>query len=200
MRSPRARLLPIIAVAALFALAAPGRAAEALRFDSELIRLEIAGDTLRIEGFYRFLNRGGRPRLSLFYPYPADSMLGEAWTESLAWRPEPAAPWEPAEFSEREDGSGVFWKLPIRGSTGPEVRTVYRQLLRGRYARYIVTTTSAWGRPLSHARFELSLPSGAELTRCSFPFERGDDGIWVFEAERFQPSVDIIVEWMPAGG
>jgi len=184
----------------LLALAAFAvRAQLPLAFDSELIRLSVSGDTLTVDGLYRFVAEPGAPRVSLFYPYPTDSLLGAASTEFLHWRPDSAESWRPAEFRESQRPYGARWILPVAGAAAFEVRTVYRQRLKTRYARYIVTTTAAWGRPLTRARFELRLPPGAALTRASFPFARTEDGRWDFEAEAFLPDEDIVVEWELAG-
>lgn len=169
-------------------------ASGALRFDSELIRMEIRGDTLRVDGLYRYLAMDPRQPMLLFYPYPVDSLLGAAWTESLVWRPSPEAPWQPLAVAERPRRDGVRWRLPTGDGDRVEARTVYCQLLRERYARYIVTSTQAWGRPLREARFELTLPPGMQLTESSFPFVREGDR-WVYEVRDFMPAVDVIVRW-----
>ncbi len=187
--------IALLIFAASIALPWASHAAMPLIFDTELIRLEIQGDTLRIEGDYRFLCDSTRSHISLFYPYPVDSLLGRAWTESLIWRPSPDSVWRVASFREHNKNKGASWQIKIGNSDRPEVRTVYKQLMLERYARYIVTTTSAWGRPLSHARFEVTLPPGAAISESSYPFERDVQDVWVFEAESFQPVVDIIVEW-----
>lgn len=187
-------VLPRLSLAAALIAFVGAPARSALRFDSELIRLEIRGDTLRVDGLYRFLAANPRQPMPLFYPYPADSLLGAAWTESLAWRPSPEAPWQPLTVTERPRRDGVRWQLPTGDGDRVEARTVYCQLLRTRYARYIVTSTAAWGRPLREARFEIRLPAGARLTECSFPFAREGE-LWVYEARDFMPAVDIIFRW-----
>jgi hypothetical protein len=192
MRGPRAILLAGLLLALA---AAPARSA--LRFDAEVIRLEIRGDTLRVDGTYHFVDPEHRPSTALFYPYPEDSLLGAAWTESLAWHPADDAPWQALPIRERPERSGVGWLIRHDGAERFTVRTVYCQRLRTRYARYIVTTTNAWGRPLRSARFELMLPPGMELIESSFPFEREGE-IWVFSAEDFLPAKDVVVRWAPA--
>jgi hypothetical protein len=74
----------------------------------------------------------------------------------------------------------------------------YRQAIREKYARYIVTTTRAWQQPLRHARFEIRLPEGAEPTEFSFPFAPSRDStgvVYVWEADAFYPDRDIVVRW-----
>jgi hypothetical protein len=77
---------------------------------------------------------------------------------------------------------------------------MYRQGLRGRYARYIVTSTRFWSRPLRSARFEVYLPSHARPRFFSFPFVRTVSAgrvIFVYEAADFMPDRDILVQWAP---
>jgi len=194
---PRARGPAGLGLAVALLAAAAGPAAGPLRFDSELIRLEVRGDTLRVEGFYRYLASNRREATPLVYPFPVDSLLGKAWPEAFAWRPAAGLPWQPVSATGRPGLSGRILVLPADPSERPELRAVYAQLLLTNYARYIVTTTQAWGEPLREARFELTLPPGMQLTESSFPFVR-EGKCWVFETTDFMPAVDIIVRWGPA--
>ncbi len=180
----------------------PGRSAGLsgfpLRFDSELIRLYIVGDSLEVDGIYRFLVRpGAMQQTTLFYPYPQDSLLGGARMVRLEARA-PGGEWTPQEFREHPQVHGARWFIPMDRGDSLEVRCIYRQAMLDRYARYIVTTTKHWQRPLSHARFEIYLPPEARPTSFSFPFEPGDvDGMtaYVYEASDFMPQDDIVVTW-----
>ena len=172
-----------------------------LRFDSEVVRLEIIPDSVQIEGLYRFActQARGAP-LSLVYPYPSDSLMGGARTLQLEGRG-PGEVWTALEFKEVSNGRGVRWVLPPCRSESLEVRTVYRQARYAPHAVYIVSSTQAWGRPLRHARFEISLPPGASEPRFSFPFElqapRAPNArsLHVFEATEFLPDHEITVDW-----
>jgi len=174
-----------------------------LQFDSELIRLYVAADSLEVDGIYRFLCKpAGFPEMTLFYPYPQDSLLGGARMVRLEARA-PRGVWQPARFEETPMAHGGRWWVPMDLGDSLEVRCIYRQALRAQYARYIVTTTRHWQRPLSHARFEIYLPKDTSPTRFSFPFRaEQEDGLvyYVYEAEQFMPSQDIIVEWRAVTG
>jgi len=173
-----------------------------LSFDSEWIRLSIAGDSLEVRGTYWLTCR--RPTSAptpLFYPFPRDSLLGGARMVSLMAcvdRGESA----PATWKEIPGIWGVRWVVsPCSGDT-IRLDAVYRQRIRTNYARYIVTTTQKWDRPLRRARFEIRLPAGAEPEEFSFPFtlkEAGGDRYYGFEAEGFFPDHDIVVRWKPPG-
>lgn len=188
-------------VIALVALTGGGDAVASgypLRFDGEVVRLFVEADSLRVEGHYHFRCGESVARAAtLLYPYPADSLLGGARTLRLEARA-PGGDWQPLTFAEMPGRSTVRWLVPLDLADQLELRTTYRQALRGRYARYIVTTTAAWGRPLASARFEIHLPGGAEPTYLSYPFRRVEDegrAYWLFEAEEFAPTEDVVVTW-----
>ncbi|HOX24157.1 MAG TPA: hypothetical protein PLL30_00205 [Candidatus Krumholzibacteria bacterium] len=196
----KAAPIVLVTLLGLATVAAAGdRSALPVVFDSELVVLEIESDSLRVDGTYVLLCRpdaAGTP-VSLVYPYPQDPELGGARTVSLACRLG-AGSWRQLAVHELPGGRGALWSLPVAAGDTLEVRTTYRQALRTAYARYIVTTTAAWGRPLRSARFEIHLPPGVVAEEFSFPFEpcdRGGRDCWCYEATDFLPDRDVTVRW-----
>lgn len=168
-----------------------------IRFDSEIIRIKMIPDSIEVEGIYQMLcHYTGMPQIGLFYPYPEDSLLGGAHSLLLEAR-NPQGDWLPLQFMESKMGNGARWRVPLDRGDTLQIRTVYRQARKTTYGRYIVTTTSAWGRPLENARFEITLPEGAREPEFSFPFELTDEGYYLYETTKFLPDVDIIVHWKP---
>jgi hypothetical protein len=198
--------LSLLAVAGSVTAAAPPRVRAAgnptglpLRFHSEDVRLYVEPDSLRVEGTYWFVDagKGGGPS-ALFYPYPADSLLGGARTLSLEARPAGGGAWRAQHFTEMGRNLGARWLLTGDFGDTIEVHTIYRQALRASYARYVVTTTRAWAAPLSRAYFEIHLPPGVRPERFSFPFREvasPDGPYFVYEARDFLPDRDIVVQW-----
>jgi len=172
-----------------------------LVFDSEHIALSILGDSLEVRGRYllRCQGRGGS-EFPLLYPFPRDSLLGGWRFVSLAVRAGAAAPALPARWETLPGQSAVRWWLPACAGDTLIAEAVYRQALRADYARYIVTTTRAWERPLRRAEFEIRLPAGAEPVEFSFPFAPSTEapGLYRYEATEFLPDRDITVRWRPA--
>ena len=169
-----------------------------LVFDSERIRLEIIDDSLEVRGTYVLLCRAPVMQpIPLFYPFPHDSLMGGARLISLFVRVGEGAP-QPGHWEDLAEASGVRCWIPPCSADTVVAEAVYRQKIQTGYARYILTSTRIWGRPLRRASFEIWLPPGAIPIDFSFPFERRDAGgeiSYVYEAQDFLPDHDIIVRW-----
>ena len=160
-------------------------------------------ESVRVEGLYVFRGSASPlPAVSLLFPYPDHELVGGAQTLRLEARP-PGGSWRPLDFQEMPQVPAARWRVPLDFGDHLEVRTVYRQELLARHARYIVTTARAWGVPLQQARFEIRLPETVIPTRFSLPFERWDadgDVFRLYEATPFAPDRDVVVEWEPSEG
>jgi hypothetical protein len=184
-----------------------------LSFESEVIRLTIVGDSLEVNGTYFLACRHPFTRpISLFYPFPADSLLEGARMIDGRTRIQGGS-WQPLQFETLLHVSGVRWWAPPCSAGTIEMEGHYRQGLKEKYGRYIVTTTRAWQHPLRHARFEIRLPKGAEPIDFSFPFQAERDSsyvaglpgaagvadssarVYVWETDSFFPDRDIVVRW-----
>jgi len=181
------------------AAAAAARPAQPVAVLAQQVGLEVEPDSLRIDAVYIFVCRpdAAAAQASLVYPYPEDPLLGGARTVQLACRLGARA-WQELPRHELPGSRGALWSLPVAAGDTLTVRTTYRQALRTSYARYIVTTTAAWGQPLRRARFEVHLPCGAVPEEFSFPFEpcgQGEGTGWCYETTDFLPDRDVIVRW-----
>jgi hypothetical protein len=188
----------------------PPNPAYPLRFDSEVIRLRIVGDSLEVDGTYVLVcQRPYGQAIPLFYPFPADSLLAGARMIEGRVRIDGGS-WEPLRFDAIPRATGVRWWAPPCAGGMIEIQGRYRQGLMQNYARYIVTTTRGWPDPLRRARFEIRLPEGAIPFEFSFPFRAERDSsnvpgppgaadssrvVYVWETESFYPDRDITVRW-----
>jgi len=169
-----------------------------LAFDSEHIRLDIIGDSVEVHASYVLHCRAaGRPLPPLMYPFPDDSLMGgfrmisacmRAWHDSVS---------APVRWEDVPGTNAVRMWLPGCAADTIVTDVIYRQELHDNYARYIVTTTRAWGRPLTRASFDIQLPPGAIPIEFSFPFEPTTGGAdrYRYEATDFMPDRDIMVRW-----
>jgi len=179
-----------------------------LEFDSEEIHLIVEPDsltgqpgrTLVVDGTYRLVCHAATGVMSLMYPFPADPRMGQARPVRLEIRA-PGGDWVPVEHALLPNASGLRCRVPLLSVDTLEFHAVYRQELIESYARYIVTTTRAWGKPLRRARFTVCLPAGMELAEASYPFAADTTAPaprYAFLTEDFWPERDIVVEWRPA--
>jgi hypothetical protein len=167
-------------------------------FDSEWVRLTVIGDSLEVHGTYYLMCRQRTGvSVSLFYPFPQDSLLGGARMVSLS-ASVGGTPAADVKWEESRGAPGVRWRTPPCIGDTIVIDAVYRQELTTGYARYIVTTTRVWQRPLRLARFEIRLPPGAAPIEFSFPFEAREDATgryYGFESRGFFPDRDVTVRW-----
>jgi hypothetical protein len=182
-----------------FSGAPPGGDGESwLIFDAEWVRLDVEGESLVVRGTFLLLCREPiEESVPLFFPFPRDSLLGEARMVSLRFRVAGDAR-GPGRWEEVPGNSGVRWWMPPCRGDSLVAEFVYRQEIHAEYARYIVTSARLWGRPLRYAAFEIGLPPGVEPLDFSYPFERrvgGEGTYYSWETEEFFPDRDIVVRW-----
>lgn len=169
-----------------------------LIFDAEWIWIDITSDSVEVRGTFVLLCRETvEESIPLFFPFPPDSLLGEAHMVELRFR-DGADSSASGRWEELPDAPGVRWWMPPCPGDSIVAEFVYRQEIHAEYARYIVTSARIWGRPLRYAGFEIRLPAGAEPIEFSYPFEQrgvGEQTYYAWETEDFFPDRDIIVRW-----
>jgi len=162
-----------------------------LQFYREEIVFTIDSAFVRTDAVYYFCNVGDKALLtSLFYPFPEniinliDSLV---ITESGS---ETAIPF-------RQSENGVFFPISLYPYGYSSYRVFYRQRLTKGHFRYILTSTSAWGRPLESASYELQMPLSFTLDSLSYRQDtchiRGDRWIYQWKKKDFLPDRDFEV-------
>lgn len=84
--------------------------------------------------------------------------------------------------------------IPARGEESIRVR--YEQYAPYSDARYILTTTGAWKRPLRWGVYRLIL-KGVRLENSNYVVEPDGSGALRFERMHFQPQTDWLFAWKP---
>jgi hypothetical protein len=99
---------------------------------------------------------------------------------------------------ERGD-SGVSFTMRFRPQAEDSFLAYYRQPLRGKQARYIVTTTRAWKKPIDRASFRVAVPKQLPNVKLSYRPDRTEKTdstvVYTFTRRRFYPDTDVIVTW-----
>jgi hypothetical protein len=166
----------------------PGSPSAVLHFAREEIRMDVHPGAVEITGMYHFTNTLPNPASAvIFYPFPLDSF--HAYPDSVSI---------PGYEFERSD-SGVSFKMRFRPQVEDSFLAYYRQPLRGRQARYIVTTTRVWKRPIDQAQFCIVVPADFKDVKLSYKpdaVSRTDSTVtYSFTQRRFYPDKDVIVTW-----
>jgi hypothetical protein len=149
--------------AALAALALPA-GAEVLLFIKETIAVSIlVPDTVEVMGDYFFTAADSSVvRMPLFYPFPVDSS-GEY---PCFIEVKNTGSGKAIEFG--RDEQGIMFPVSARAGDTTAVTVVYKQRVKNRSGRYILTTTGIWGRPLIDSKYSVSVPDNATLNYMSY--------------------------------
>lgn len=170
-------------------LAACNRPAQSpIHFCREEISLDVRPGMLRVSANYHFRNLTRQPVAALIlYPFPLDS--ANAWPDSIMI---PGYGFQLAD-------SGVTFLLRLPPKAEDSFQVFYRQPLRGNSARYIVTSTKKWKRPIDLARFRVNVPAdlpGVQLNYQPDSTACTDSALlFYFARRRFYPDRDVVVTW-----
>ena len=154
----------------------------------------VACDTLEIRGIYYFCNSDSLPAsTTIYYPFPVDSTLVYPHYIEVVR----LADRLPVSFLQKTEG--ITWKQKVPSRFTDSVRVVYRQRVRHRCGRYILTTTQYWKKPLERAEFTVISAAGITLDFWTFQADsvRMQNGRLVYHSHQknFLPESDMLLEW-----
>jgi hypothetical protein len=159
-----------------------------VHFAREEIEMKVHAGFMEIRGMYHF-TFSGKEQLTgiMHYPFPLDS--SHAWPDSVSI---------PGRRFLGTD-SGVSLKMRFTPGQEESLFVYYRQPVLRNTARYIVTTTRRWDRPIDQARFRVTVPRDLPGVRLNYEPDSTvltDSTItWLFTRGPFWPSEDVIVTW-----
>ena len=161
-------------------------------FAREKIVLHIDQQFLRVEGDYVFRNTTGTDQTQpLFYPFPVDTLHPYPGFISVRHGD------RTLPFDKRAEGVGFSVKVPADTTT--TVRVIYEQECYDNSGCYILTSTSAWKRPLESAVFEVNLAGGIHLEWSAYDLSPSDETAagrtLGFARENFLPDKDLCLRW-----
>jgi hypothetical protein len=159
-------------------------------FFKEHITFKIEEGYFYVNGEY-YLRRSDTSfnHIVLFYPLPTDSIYAPV-DSILIYNSNMNR--EIADYKKVK--TGILFNLELDSVT--LVMISYRQQLRNNVARYILTTTQQWGKPLEEVTYELIAPTDLKITSFSYPPDSrenfGDMIIYYWRKENFWPLKDMI--------
>lgn len=183
-------------LALLLLLGAACRRAEPVgpvHFAREEVWMDVRPGVLAVSATYHFTCTAKEPVGAVVsYPFPVDSL--NLYPDSIVI---------PGHAFTRND-TAVTFMMHFAPGREDSFSAWYRQPLRSNSARYIVTSTRKWRRPIDRASFRLSVP--ARFCGVTLSFEPdsvvivGSTRNYYFTRTRFWPDRDVVVEWDQATG
>ena len=181
-------MIPLRLFAFIFLLAGTALAGGQVEFTSERIEMNVRGNTLTIHGTYHFTNPNPEPvRVAMFYPFPIDAT--HPFPHAIRVKP----------IAYRKVKDGITWTVEAGPHAKPTVDVVYSQRCLDRSAKYILTTTQAWGKALKQAEFIVRVPSSFKEVTLSYSpdslKEIKGEQVFYLTRKEFLPEKDMEVWW-----
>jgi hypothetical protein len=161
-----------------------------VHFVRERIGIAVYPEEVRVEGRYVYRNPWPFPVVQGFsIPLPVDADHPIPTEFSAARLESDAAP-----IPVRNILGQHSFELRLRAHEEVQVVVQYRQFAPTRDARYLLTTTRPWRRPLEHAVYTLT-PHGVALTGSNYALRPDGQGVLAFERSDFMPPDDWRFSW-----
>jgi len=150
----------------------------------------ISGKVL-IHGTYYFRNYARETKTAvIFYPFPIDSF--HYYPDSILVN----------GLNYTKKDSGINFIIRFRPLVLETLRVFYQQRLEDNQARYILTTTQNWQRPLKEAKFIIDISESFTYPKfpiCSYEadsiIKRGNRFFFYLYKKNFMPQKDLILYW-----
>jgi hypothetical protein len=161
-------------------------------FAREHISIVLDGASIAVDGAYVLRNPTPHDLVrSLLYPFPVDST--HPFPDSISvWQNQ-----KTVTFA--RSGDGVIFSVAVAAQQSAVFRVVYTQRCLDNSGCYILTTTSAWKRPLESAEFEVTLAAGVELEWTAYELTPAgnDEGrrTYGLTQQQFMPEQDFCLRW-----
>ena len=185
----------IMAVVAAFCMVAPTPTNGNVLFLKENITVLVSPpDTVIVNGEYFFGNVDSNNIVTpLYYPFPIDTATNYPTLIIV----KDARTGKPIEF-DRSD-QGINFQVKVKKGDTSRVTVNYKQHVLKPQGRYILTTTSAWERPLDDSRYSVSVPRETTLAYLSYACDSVEvtskNLIYHFFRTNFMPDRDLIFTW-----
>lgn len=197
-------IFPLLLSLATHGMAAGERVGErsgngAVLFVKETIAVSIvADDTLQVRGTYWFgASDSAMSETRLYYPFPVDTLSNYPFFIDIRDAPSSRA----IAFAKQEQGVSFF--IAVKPGDTTSVMVLYRQKVRNREGRYILTTTANWGRPLVDSRYSVRIPATLTLAYMSYECDSvskvGKFNVYSFFKKQFMPDRDLFFRWQANG-
>jgi hypothetical protein len=164
--------------------------AQSTSFYKEHITFKIEDGYFYVNGQYFLRNANhSNNQILLFYPFPTDTIYSVV-DSLLIYNFNRGK----EIFDYKKIRAGILFNLELDSIT--EVFISYRQRLKTNIARYILTTTQDWGKPLEEVTYELITTGNLKINSFSYPPDSqeiiNNSIIYYWRKENFMPLKDMI--------
>jgi len=141
-----------------------------------------------ISADYYFKNPSNQTKSALiFYPFPIDEY--HYYPDSILV----------LGLDYTKNDSGVNFIMRFKPNAGDTLKVFYRQKLKDNQARYILTTTKQWQRPLKQAKFIIDVLENFTNLQLSYKpdsiIRRNNRVLYYIAKKNFMPNKDLIINW-----
>lgn len=163
-------------------------------FTEEQIDIHVFQDHVRVNGYYIYENPFPFPVVQGFLlPLPVD----DSHPEPVLISAKKLSPSEKPIPIRSLFGRYVF-NLTLAAGERSKVMVQYYQHSPEKNARYILTTTESWRRPLARGLYRL-LPQGVKIISSNYSLDSSGSGLLRFQRQEFMPQRDWLFSWEVGG-
>jgi len=162
----------------------------ALSFEAEELDFYLESDLWEMDGLFHFANYDSLSTKELIYfPVPSDSLCLPAKIQTLAIQDSNGA--EVTMLNQSKNGFTFLLSLPALSFCSLHIN--YTQALKSNYAKYIITTSNSWGRPLPYAKYTLHPGIKVQISSLPFPLQKQEERNYIWEFYDFTPDKEFEV-------
>lgn len=169
-----------------------------IRFDSEVIQVTINGDFCLLTGIYKLVPDDTKIHagITLKYPFPVGEQ--QPFPDNISVTNLNLG--TPIEFKVSRDA--IIFNIPVDPADTSSFKVQCRQPVYENSFEYILTTTKTWGKPLTSARFRISLPDTLALESISLGYDSvqvvKNVKTYYLDKYNFMPQENLNITWREA--
>ena len=162
----------------------------ALTFEAEELNFYLENDLWEMDGLFHFANYDSLSTHKLiFFPVPSDSLCLPPKIKAIAIQDSNGA--EVTMLNQAKKGFTFLLSLPALSFCS--LHLDYTQTLKSNYAKYIITTTNSWGRPLPYAKYTLHPGINVQIRSLPFSVQKQEGRNYIWEFFDFAPEKEFEV-------
>jgi hypothetical protein len=167
-------------------------------FYKEEITLAVNDSESSVNGIYYFRNNTEKAgNFPVIFPFYVDSL--SLFPYSIKPYAVDSSKTVSLDFESIEKLGSISLAIPLKPHSVTIWHLDYVQKIKARQARYIITSTNAWGRPLQEATYRFIAPANCDSIKTWPPadssFKEGGRLIFLSHQKDFLPKQEMEISW-----